>query len=76
MKQNRKRLLSWLLVLVMVFSLAPASAFANADAVDVGEITFSCTDTDSWVVRVYQDKDLQQQEYAQGNGVFYLFPGT
>ena len=43
MKENRKRILSLLLVLVMLAGLFPVSAFANDEAVPV---QFDCQDTD------------------------------
>ena len=70
--RNRKRLLSWILVLVMLFSLAPASAFASEDAEQLVKIECNVPTAE---IKVYSASDPETEIGCHGDGVYRLTPG-
>ena len=70
---RNKRTLSWLLVLVMLLSLVPASAFADADNGPRSVRIDSNISTD--YIRIFSAEYPDTQILCPGDGVYELFPG-
>ena len=73
MKENRKRVLSLLLVLVMLAGLFPSSAFAD----DTVQVQLTCNAPGAKVT-VYE-KNVNGEAYevqCSGDGYYHILPGT
>ena len=72
MKGNMKRLLSMLLVLVMLFSLMPASAFAADNGLKSVSINSNVSPD---YIKVFSADEPDTPILCPGTGVYELFPG-
>ena len=70
MKENRKRVLSLLLMLVMLVSLLPLSAFADSEQ----SVSIECN-VPTAEIKVYAEEHPETEIQPHGDGLYRLLPG-